>query len=124
MKTSPVASPKSRVALKQEAEYGVASRDESSEEKERAAEDPSAAAREAYENRAYPAPYVPFQATRNARQAWSRIVGLAKSKNGPGAWTLVGPSPAHFPAILTFAGTPYTGFGPHYGAGDCPQLHC
>jgi hypothetical protein len=111
LKTSPVASPKSRVALKQEAQYGVASRNESSEEKERAAEDPSAAAREAYENRAYPAPYVPFQATRNARQAWSRIVGLAKSKNGPGAWTLAGPSTAQFPGILTFAGASYTDSG-------------
>src|SRR5450759_4860593 len=107
-KSNPLVTQQGRAALKPEAHYGVASRNEASDERERAAEDPSAAAREAYENRAYPAPYVPFEATRNARQAWSRMLGLAKSKDGPAAWTLAGPSAAQFPGILTFAGTPYT----------------
>jgi len=107
-------------ARKQEAEYGVASRDEKSDVP-RAAADPNAGEREAYLNRAYPAPYVPFQLTRNAQQAWNRIKALSaqhrtqqRHGNGNGlgnSWSLAGPSQASFPAILTFAGTPYNDSG-------------
>src|SRR5262249_6646053 len=57
--------------MKQQAQYGLASRSEASEKE--GAEDPTAAAAEDYANRAYPAAYVPFQLTVNAQNAWKNI---------------------------------------------------
>ena len=74
---------------------------------------PTAAAEEAYANRAYPAPYVPFALTRNAHGAWANVMASAPGKgiNVLGAWTLAGPSTANFPDLLTFSGAPYTTSG-------------
>jgi hypothetical protein len=74
---------------------------------------PTAAAEEAYANRAYPAPYVPFALTRNAHRAWANVMARAPGRgvNALGAWTLAGPSTANFPDLLTFSGAPYTTSG-------------
>jgi hypothetical protein len=74
---------------------------------------PTAAAEEAYANRAYPAPYVPFALTRNAHGAWANVMARAPGRgvNALGAWTLAGPSTANFPDLLTFSGAPYTTSG-------------
>src|SRR6266436_4836320 len=74
---------------------------------------PTAAAQEAYANRAYPAPYVPFALTRNAHRAWSNVMARAPGKgiNVLGGWSLAGPSTANFPDVLTFSGAPYTTSG-------------
>lgn len=74
---------------------------------------PTAAAEEAYANRAYPAPYVPFALTRNAHRAWANVMARAPGKgvNVLAAWTLAGPSTANFPDLLTFSGAPYTTSG-------------
>ncbi len=112
-----------RFGVKQQAQYGVGARSEMSD-KNGTAEDPNAAEEQAYENRAYPAAYIPQQLTLNAQKAWAKIkargVGQGKSTPGnwtlagpstastPGTWTLAGPSTASFPAILTFSGAAYT----------------
>src|SRR6266496_4197495 len=74
---------------------------------------PTAGAQEAYANRAYPAPYVPFTLTRNAHRAWVNVMARAPGKgiNVLGGWTLAGPSTANFPDILTFSGAAYTTSG-------------
>src|SRR5437867_2330394 len=74
---------------------------------------PTAGAQEAYANRAYPAPYVPFTLTRNAHRAWADVMARAPGKgiNVLGGWTLAGPSIANFPDVLTFSGTAYTTSG-------------
>src|SRR5213594_2911281 len=74
---------------------------------------PTAGALEAYANRAYPAPYVPFTLTRNAHRAWADVMARAPGKgiNVLGGWTLAGPSTANFPDILTFSGAAYTTSG-------------
>src|SRR5947199_240853 len=74
---------------------------------------PTAGAQEAYANRAYPAPYVPFTLTRNAHRAWADVMTRAPGKgiNVLGGWTLAGPSIANFPDVLTFSGTAYTTSG-------------
>jgi hypothetical protein len=75
---------------------------------------PTAAADEEYAKRAYPAPYIPFALTRRAQRAWTNVMARAGAK-GPkaaaGVWTLVGPSNANFPDILTFSGAAYTTSG-------------
>jgi len=111
-KPSPIPTTQNRIALKKQAEYGLGSRDEASDDTG-VAEDPSAAAAEEYQNRAYPAPYVPHQLTVNAQQGWAKIKakGGGQGKNQPGAWTLAGPSKADFPDILTFSGASYTTSG-------------
>jgi hypothetical protein len=75
--------------------------------------DPLTAALEEYQQRAYPATDIPFSATTAARQAYLQVKnrGLSKSKKLPGQWTLVGPSTANYPAILTFSGAPYVTSG-------------
>jgi hypothetical protein len=90
---------------------------------------PMAAAEEEYANRAYPAAYVPFTLTRNAKTAWTNVKAraLGKAKNTAGTWTLVGPSIANFPDVLTFSGAPYTASGRVTGlaiAPNCGQGHC
>lgn len=74
---------------------------------------PTAAAEQAYANRAYPAPYVPFVLTRNAHRAWANVMARAPGRgvNALGGWTLAGPSTANFPDLLTFSGVPYTTSG-------------
>jgi hypothetical protein len=77
---------------------------------------PTSAADEDYANRAYPAPYVPLALTRRAQSAWTNVKARAATKGilAPdvlGAWTLVGPSIANFPDVLTFSGAPYTASG-------------
>jgi len=70
---------------------------------------PTAAAEEAYANRAYPAAYVPFTLTRSAKTAWANI--KATGRHTGGAWTLAGPSTSNFPDVLTFSGAAYTTSG-------------
>jgi hypothetical protein len=77
---------------------------------------PTAAAEEAYANRAAGAAYVPFQLTRNARNAWANVKAraLGRGPQAPGAggtWTLAGPSTANDPNVLTFSGAAYTTSG-------------
>ena len=123
--SSSVANKRSPFLRKREAESGVTSRNEGSDKK---TEDPNAAAREAYENRAYPSSYVPLQLTRNALQAWKNIKAMAPSRENRGSsWSLVGPANANFPDILTFAGTAYTTSGRITGlalAPNCNPGHC
>jgi hypothetical protein len=73
---------------------------------------PAAAAEEAYFNRAAGAAYVPFQLTRNARNAWANVKARSVGKgpqapSAPGSWTLAGPSIADDPNVLTFSGAEY-----------------
>src|SRR5947208_2574727 len=74
---------------------------------------PTAAAEEAYANRAYPAAYVPLSATLNARAAFKKV--QTRSSSNPssniGTWKLIGPSTANDPDVLTFSGAPYTTSG-------------
>ena len=88
-----------------------------------------AAAEEEYAKRAYPAAYVPFELTRNAHAAWSnvRTRALARAMQPLAQWTLVGPSSANFPDVLTFSGARYTTSGRVTGlalAPNCGQDHC
>jgi hypothetical protein len=89
---------------------------------------PLAAAEEDYANRAGPAPYVPFELTRKAHRAWTnvRVRSMARPTTA-GQWTLVGPSIANFPDVLTFSGAPYTTSGRITAlalAPNCGQGHC
>ncbi len=87
---------------------------------------PMAAAEEDYANRAFPAAYIPFQLTSNANKAWGKLKGN-KNKAKAGAWTLVGPSSADFPDVLTFSGAAYTTSGRVTAlaiAPNCGQGHC
>lgn len=93
---------------------------------------PFAAAEEDYANRAYPAVDVPLAATVNALPAFNQVnsrsaVKGKNAKNAPAQWTLIGPSSANFPPVLTFAGTPYTTSGRITAlaiAPNCGQGHC
>jgi len=102
---------------------------------------PTAAAEEDYANRAGPAPYVPFELTRRAHQAWSnvraRFANRVATARAPGSlqrpappppqWTLVGPTSANNPDVLTFSGAPYTTSGRITAfalAPNCGQGHC
>jgi hypothetical protein len=59
---------------------------------------------EAYLIRAYPADEISGDSTIAAKSGWST---LNSSSHSPGAWTLIGPSTASFPSVLTFSGAPY-----------------
>src|ERR1700736_252242 len=59
---------------------------------------------EAYLIRAYPADEVSGDSTIAAKNGWSN---LNSSSHSPGSWTLIGPSTASFPDVLTFSGAPY-----------------
>ena len=74
---------------------------------------PADIAEEAYANRAYPGTDIPFTATVNAQNAFKNVKarGVGKGKNVPGQWTLIGPSAANFPGVLTFSGADYTTSG-------------
>ena len=87
------------------------------------------AAQQDYLHRAYPAAEVSVKDTLNAQKAWTNIKakGLAKGQNAPGSWTLIGPSIANFPAILTFSGHDYTTSGRASAlaiAPNCSQAQC
>src|SRR6266480_3539645 len=90
---------------------------------------PTAAAEGEYAKRAYPAAYVPFELTRKAQMAWTNVRALAtvRAPNSVGPWTLVGPSSANDPNVLTFSGAPYTTSGRVTAlalAPNCDQDHC
>lgn len=99
---------------------------------------PLAAAEEDYANRAGPAGYVPFELTRRAQRAWSNVrarpvntkrIGLGPLERPapPSQWTLVGPTSANFPDVLTFSGASYTTSGRVTAlaiAPNCGQGHC
>ncbi len=102
-KTAALPPKPTRYALKQQAEYGIDSRDEGSEGVSRAA-------KEAYTARAYPAPYVPHQLTVNAQKGWVQFKAAAARTSDPLAakqWNLVPLQSAEFPNVLTFSGAPY-----------------
>src|SRR5438445_467760 len=87
------------------------------------------AAQQDYLHRAYPAAEVSVKDTLNAKKAWTNIKakGLAIGQNDPGSWTLIGPSIANFPAILTFSGHDYTTSGRASAlaiAPNCSQAQC
>jgi hypothetical protein len=100
---------------------------------------PMAAAEEDYANRAGPAAYVPFELTRRAQRAWSNVrarpvnnsvragLGPLQRPAPPAQWTLVGPTSANDPNVLTFSGAPYTTSGRITAfalAPNCGQGHC
>jgi hypothetical protein len=99
---------------------------------------PMAAAEEDYANRAGPAPYVPFELTRRAQRSWSNVrarpmntvrngLGPLQRPAPPSQWTLVGPTSANFPDVLTFSGASYTTSGRITAfalAPNCGQGHC
>src|SRR5437773_6048168 len=70
---------------------------------------PTAAAEQAYANRAYPAAYVPFAAPVSARTAFQRV--RARATASIGGWNLIEPSTTNFPDVLTFSGAPYIDSG-------------
>ena len=105
-KPDTASSTSARHVSKREAELGLGNRDE-----EGRSENPEGAALEAYQQRAYPAAYVPMQLTKDAHKAWLQMKANGKGKANGNMWTLVGPSEADFPDILTFAGTPYVTSG-------------
>ncbi len=74
---------------------------------------PGSEAEAEYLERAYPADEIPFQLTLNAQAAFNQIKakGVGKGKNVPGQWTLIGPSTANYPGVLTFSGADYTTSG-------------
>ena len=65
---------------------------------------------EKYRNRAYPATEVQWAQTIGARQAWNAVQAAGASS---GAWQLIGPSKATYPAVLNFLGdhAPYVTAG-------------
>src|SRR5207244_11346470 len=70
---------------------------------------PTAAAEQAYTNRAYPAAYVPLAATLNTRAAFR--TAQARGNGNTGVWNLIGPSTTNFADVLTFSGAPYVSSG-------------
>jgi len=89
---------------------------------------PMAAAEEDYANRAGRAAYVPFELTRRAHSAWTNVRARAMGRPATaGQWTLIGPTSANFPDVLTFSGAAYTASGRVTAlaiAPNCGQGHC
>lgn len=90
---------------------------------------PLTGAEEDYANRAYPATDIPFTATLNAQAAFNKVKahGNGKDKKQPNQWTLIGPSTASFPNILTFSGAAYIDSGRITAlalAPNCGEGHC
>src|SRR5207249_1569302 len=86
---------------------------------------PVPAAEERYAHRAYPASDVPFRLTRNAQRAWANVLSMSQPSANP--WTLIGPSTANFPDILTFSGRDYVTSGRITAlaiAPTCTTSHC
>ena len=74
---------------------------------------PDSAAAQDYANRAYPADSVPFEATLNAQATASTLKTHGNKKNA-GAWQLIGPDQAKYPALLDqflAGGKPYVASG-------------
>jgi hypothetical protein len=71
---------------------------------------PLTAAEEDYANRAYPGTDIPFTATLNAQAAFNQVKAHGDD-NERNQWTLIGPSSANFPNILTFSGADYIDSG-------------
>ena len=105
---SPPAGPTHRI-FKKEASYGLGARSESSDVDEM--ENPEAAALQDYANRAFPAAYVPFKLTLNARAAFKNVQTRSNANSNIGIWNLIGPSTANFPGVLTFSGADYVTSG-------------
>jgi hypothetical protein len=74
---------------------------------------PTSEAEAEYLERAYPADEIPLNATLNAQAAFNQIKakGPGKGKNVPGQWTMIGPSTANYPGVLTFSSADYTTSG-------------
>src|SRR5882724_7592152 len=90
---------------------------------------PLTAAEEDYANRAYPGTDVPLAATVNAHAAFNQVKAHSQANDTrrPGQWTLIGPSSANFPNILTFSGAAYTTSGRITGLvirPNCGEDHC
>jgi hypothetical protein len=82
---------------------------------------PAAAAEEDYANRAYPATEIPLTLTLKAQSAFNKVKARGAAKKAPGQWTLIGPSNAAFPSILTFSGAAYTTSGRITGLAIAPN---
>ncbi|HEV2010799.1 MAG TPA: exo-alpha-sialidase [Candidatus Limnocylindria bacterium] len=66
---------------------------------------PGAAADEAYANRAYPAASIAVVATQNAQRTFEQLKQNGRDNGSSGGnWTLLGPSTAREPGVLTFTG--------------------
>jgi hypothetical protein len=92
-------------------------------------QDVFAAAEQDYLHRAYPGTEVSMKDTRNAQNAWAKVKakGLAKGASPTGSWSLIGPSNAQFPALLTFSGHDYVTSGRATAlaiAANCSQAKC
>jgi hypothetical protein len=74
---------------------------------------PLLAAEEAYANRAYPALDIPIEQTLAAQNAFTAVKarGIGQGKRIPGQWTMIGPSTANYPAVLSFSQHDYTTSG-------------
>lgn len=82
---------------------------------------------EAFAQRAYPASDIPVQASINAQTAFGKVKGNGNGKHSAGSWSLVGPSSANFPGVLTFSGANYTTSGRITAlaiAPGCNNGHC
>ena len=82
---------------------------------------------EAFAQRAYPASDIPVQASINAQTAFGKVKGNGNGKHSAGSWSLVGPSSANFPGVLTFSGADYTTSGRITAlaiAPGCNNGHC
>lgn len=90
------------------------------------------AAQEAYRHRAYPESAVRIQETLNAHNAWLKLKGMQGANvnaqvNAQAQWSLIGPSVASFPALLTFSDHHYITSGRATAivlAPNCGQEHC
>jgi hypothetical protein len=71
----------------------------------------NAGAREAYESRAYPAPYIPLSIAMGAHDSWVNFKAEDSKRPKSGTdvkqWVFYPLSTQEFPAILTFSGRPY-----------------
>ena len=113
-------------ALKAQAQYGVSAPREMSD-KNGTGEDPTRAAAEDFLHRAYPAADLPFSATLNAIAGFNQLQRNTAGQAPVGTWSLIGPSTANFPDILTFSGEEYTTSGritalaidPNCSTGSC-----
>jgi hypothetical protein len=72
---------------------------------------PESEAEAAYAQRAYPGKEIPLTATLNAQKAFNNIKNRAGSKKVAGNWTLIGPSTANYPGVLSFSGADYSASG-------------
>ena len=82
---------------------------------------------EAFAQRAYPASDIPVQAAINAQTAFGKVKGNGNGKHSADSWSLVGPSSANFPGVLTFSGANYTTSGRITAlaiAPGCNNGHC